>query len=97
MTQHRLVEHFRRLLGHMDEHGHNVCVPVAPEMETRPLLDLASRYVQRSGNQLPRQGSEFPWRMPKDHIDDARLVLGAPVVNEHLHFSSVRPRDRVSA
>ncbi|WP_411150150.1 flavin-containing monooxygenase [Streptomyces sp. A30] len=92
-----IVEHFRRLLGHMHEHGHNVCVPVAPEMETRPLLDLASGYVQRSGNQLPRQGSEFPWRMPKDHIDDARLVLGAPVVNEQLHFSSVRPRDRVSA
>jgi monooxygenase len=92
-----ICEHFSRLLAHMQEYGHDVCVPVAPEMETRPLIDLAAGYVRRAGNQLLRQGSELPWRMPKDYADDVRLVLGAPVVNEALRFSSVRTREKVSA
>ncbi|WP_028656447.1 flavin-containing monooxygenase [Nocardioides sp. J54] len=91
-----LCEHFCRLLAHMEEHGHDVCVPEAPEMETRPLLDFAAGYVQRSIDDLPRQGDRYPWLMSMSYAEDVRLVRGGPVVDEHLRFAT-REREAVTA
>lgn len=84
-----------RLLRHMDEHGHTRCVPRRPAspMEESPIIDLAAGYIQRSVDQLPRQGSVAPWRVPQSYardlvtfelgrIDDPTLELTGAVTKE---------------
>jgi cation diffusion facilitator CzcD-associated flavoprotein CzcO len=92
-----LCEHFTRLLAHMAENGYDVCVPVAPTMQTRPLLDFAAGYVQRSLDRMPRQGQGAPWAMSMSYLDDVKLVRGGPVLDDHLHFSAAQLRKRVPA
>jgi cation diffusion facilitator CzcD-associated flavoprotein CzcO len=92
-----VCEHFCRLLSHMQEHGYDACVPVAPPMQTRPLLDFSAGYVRRSLGELPRQGVGFPWVMSMSYQDDVRLVRAGPVVDAHLRFSRVDVRSQVPA
>lgn len=82
-----LCEFFCRLLEHMEAEGYDVCVPEAPEMETRPLLDFAAGYVTRALDDLPRQGDRRPWLMSMSYREDAKLVRGGPVADEYLRFS----------
>ncbi|WP_084455295.1 alpha/beta fold hydrolase [Comamonas composti] len=85
-----LCEHFCRLLAHMDEQGHQVCMPVLknPEMPTRPLLDFGAGYVQRALSSMPRQGLEWPWLMSMDYREDVKVLRRGPVEDECLQFSS---------
>ena len=70
-----LCEYLCRLLAHLDEHGYDAVRPVAPEgLETRPLLDFAAGYVQRSIEDLPRQGPVAPWLMSMSYYADRRLL-----------------------
>ena len=87
-----LCEHFTRLLAWMDEHGYTVCRPEVddPDMPTRPLLDFGAGYVQRSIDELPRQGDRFPWLMPVQYHVDSQVLRTGRVDDEHLHFSSPR-------
>jgi cation diffusion facilitator CzcD-associated flavoprotein CzcO len=87
-----LCEHFCRLLEYMDQHGYSVCSAQLPaqEMPTRPLLDFAAGYVQRSMHLLPRQGPGAPWLMSMNYLDDARLLRRGPVVDPHLQFSKAQ-------
>jgi cation diffusion facilitator CzcD-associated flavoprotein CzcO len=88
-----LCEYFCRLLGYMDEHGHDTAWAVAdPEMPTRPLLDFDAGYVKRSLDQLPQQGPERPWLMSMSYHEDRRLLRGGDVVDEGLHFSGPAAR-----
>jgi monooxygenase len=83
-----LCEYFCRLLGHMDEHGHDTAWAEAqPGLTTRPLLDFGAGYVQRSLAHLPKQGPEAPWVMSMSYHHDRRLLRGGDVADEHLHFS----------
>jgi cation diffusion facilitator CzcD-associated flavoprotein CzcO len=61
-----------RLLLYMDRHGHTRCVPRRPAspVEESPIIDLTSGYIQRSIDQLPRQGSVAPWRVPQSYARD---------------------------
>jgi len=82
-----LCEHFCRLIAYMDSKGYRTCVPVAdPLMETRPLLDFGAGYVQRSMDELPRRGTEFPWLMSWDYAEDVKLLRKGPVEDENLTF-----------
>ena len=85
-----------RLLNHMAAHGYRQCMP-APDPQgviRRPLLDLASGYVQRSIDELPAQGSERPWQVrqnyPLDMLDFRRADLDDGV----MQFSAGRPAPR---
>jgi monooxygenase len=85
-----------RLLNHMGAHGYRQCMP-APDPQgviRRPLLDLASGYVQRSIDELPAQGSERPWQVrqnyPRDMLDFRRADLDDGV----MQFSAGRPAPR---
>ncbi|MGH3950826.1 MAG: flavin-containing monooxygenase, partial [Pseudonocardiaceae bacterium] len=64
-----------RLLNHMDDHGYQVCTPLAPESsELEPIIDLTSGYVQRSINILPKQGPAAPWRLHQNYPRDVLLM-----------------------
>ncbi|WP_436494364.1 flavin-containing monooxygenase [Actinokineospora sp. HUAS TT18] len=65
-----------KVLTWMDSDGHTAVVP-RPERElsARPLLDLASGYIQRSIADFPRQGDRAPWRVRQNYFIDAATTL----------------------
>src|SRR3954451_2648924 len=81
-----VAEHFCRLLRCLRDHPWAVCRPVLPAagMELRQLLDFAAGYIQRSVDELPRQGDIDPWRMSMRYRDDLALLRDGPVLDEHL-------------
>ncbi|MDE3738766.1 flavin-containing monooxygenase [Metapseudomonas resinovorans] len=92
-----LCEHFCRLLGYMDDHGHTVCEPKAPAgMPTRPLLDFGAGYVQRVLANLPRQGPGMPWVMSMDYFKDVKLLRKGPVADACLTFSAAPAEQAVA-
>lgn len=85
-----VCEHFCRMLTYMDSNGYTVVRAELddPHMPTRPLLDFAAGYVQRSVSQLPRQGSAEPWRMSMNYGTDVKLMRNRPVTDPRLRFGS---------
>ena len=65
-------------------------------METRPLLDFKAGYVQRSLNELPRQGTHSPWELAMSYKTDARVLRDGPVEDRNLRFSRLREPDAES-
>ncbi|WP_433593033.1 flavin-containing monooxygenase [Nocardia sp. CA-145437] len=65
-----------KVLGYMERNGYTA---VAPEPERalreRPLLDLASGYVQRSIGDFPRQGDRNPWTVRQNYLLDTATVM----------------------
>lgn len=61
-----------RLLAHMRRHGYRTAVPVLREgeVEREPLLSLQSGYVQRAIDRMPKQGSQRPWRVHQNYLQD---------------------------
>ena len=75
-----VADYVCRLLNHMDEKGFDVCVARNrdPSMETSPLLDFGAGYVQRSLEDLPKQGAKWPWRLGMSYpVDVVTLRLGS--------------------
>ncbi|HTW12786.1 MAG TPA: NAD(P)/FAD-dependent oxidoreductase [Solirubrobacteraceae bacterium] len=83
-----VCEHFCRLLALMDERGYRQCTPELPypHMTTRPLLNFGAGYVQRSLDELPRQGMFDPWYLAMDPTVDSRNLRHGPVEDRHLRF-----------
>lgn len=81
-----------RLLAFMEAHQVDTCVPAFDGLleETRPLLDLAAGYVERSVENLPRQGARPPWTTSTGFHPDEELLVRSAIADEHLQFSSRR-------
>jgi monooxygenase len=70
---HRLVG---KVLTWMDRHDYAAVVPEPDtDLAPRPLLDLASGYVQRSISSFPRQGDRRPWRVRQNYLLDSVTTL----------------------
>ncbi|ONF73800.1 flavin-containing monooxygenase [Amycolatopsis keratiniphila] len=75
------------VIRRMDTNGYDIAVPVVPEgLATTDLLDLTAGYMQRAKPELPRQGTELPWRMHTTFVKDNRLCKGK-LVDRHIRFS----------
>jgi cation diffusion facilitator CzcD-associated flavoprotein CzcO len=83
-----LCEQFCQLLTHMDVHGYDTVYPHNDNahMPTRPFLDFAAGYVQRSVDELPRQGDGAPWLTSMDYYEDLKLLEPGSVADSHLRF-----------
>lgn len=55
-----------RLLNYMDDNGFDTVVVERPgsDVEERPFMEFTPGYVLRSLDELPKQGSRTPWRLP---------------------------------
>jgi hypothetical protein len=73
----------------MDAHGYTRCCPrrVDPTVQELPLLDFSSGYVQRSIDQLPRQGATAPWRLHQNYALDRLLLEHSRVDDPAMEFS----------
>ena len=61
-----------RLINYMDEHDYAMCVPRLPrnDLETSSSVALNSSYIQRSKDNLPKQGDRKPWKIYENYILD---------------------------
>jgi monooxygenase len=82
-----------RLLSYMDRHGYAVCVPREPHegLAREPFLNLQSGYVLRSLDELPKQGTQRPWRLHQSYLRDIPLLRRGPV-DDAMHFERRRER-----
>jgi len=83
-----VCEHFCRLIGHAEAHGHDAFVPEPsdPDMPTRPLLDFQAGYVLRALDQFPRQGEQEPWYLAQNYLKDVRYLRRGPVDDGEMRF-----------
>ncbi|MGD0557815.1 MAG: NAD(P)/FAD-dependent oxidoreductase [Streptosporangiaceae bacterium] len=81
-----LCEHFCRLLTYMDAHGYDTARPEPADlaMPTRPFMNFAAGYIQRSIDQLPRQGNRAPWLTSMSYANDVKLLRRLPVQDPEL-------------
>ena len=82
-------EYVCRLLNHMDERGYDVCVPHNddPTITAEPLIDLASGYVQRSIDKMPKRGSKPPWRLRQNYAVDIVNLRHGQIEDGVMRFS----------
>ena len=81
-------EYVCRLLDHMDKTGAQIASPKPPppDVEILPFLDLKAGYVMRSIDELPKQGSRWPWKLHQNYIRDVFLIRRGPVEDEAMEF-----------
>ena len=84
-------EYVARLLSHMDAHGYGSAVPVNvdPAVSEEPFLDFGAGYVQRSIDELPKQGSKAPWKLAMNYAVDA-VTLRRGRVDQDMAFAPRR-------
>ena len=78
-----------RLLNHMRARGYTQCTPRLPDhaMETEPVVDFSSGYVQRALANLPKQGKQPPWRVHQNYLLDRRALRGENVEDGTMEFA----------
>ncbi|MEM7659443.1 MAG: NAD(P)/FAD-dependent oxidoreductase, partial [Bacteroidota bacterium] len=78
-----------RLLQYMDRNGYQNCTPrlSGDALETAPIIDFSSGYIQRSLDQLPKQGDQFPWRLHQNYLKDLIILQYRKIEDEHLVFA----------
>lgn len=82
-------QYISRVINFMDETEQNTCVPVDNKKVERELfLNLSSGYIQRSQNQIPKQGTTQPWRLDQNYSKDKKRLTLTDVDDGVLRFSS---------
>lgn len=83
------AEYVCRLLKYMDEHGFDQCTPRIKDasVESEPVLDFTSGYVQRALDTLPRQGSKTPWRVHQNYVTDLSMLRYGRVDDGTMEFT----------
>ena len=65
------------LLRHMRAHRYTeALIERDPRVGERPLMDLASGYIQRASATMPRQGDRAPWMLKQNYLVDMRVMRG---------------------
>src|SRR5215213_8810085 len=82
------AEYVCRLLKYMDKHGFTSCTPriTDPTVESQPVLDFTSGYVQRALETLPQQGSKTPWRLHQNYVKDLGMLRYGSVDDGTMEF-----------
>jgi monooxygenase len=81
-------EYVCRLLRYMDRHGYRQCMPKRdPSVAEVPWLNFTSGYVQRAIHQLPRQGSQKPWKLYQNYARDLMALRFGSVKDAAMQFS----------
>jgi len=81
------AERVCRLINYMQAKGFDYVVPTPPEdLETLPLLDFSSGYVQRALHTLPRQGAVPPWQTYQNYLQDMMAIRFGKLEDGHVRF-----------
>jgi hypothetical protein len=78
-----------RLLGYMERHGYASCVARYPDpaFEGEPTMTFSSGYIERSRDELPRQGHAEPWRFHQNYAKDLALLRFGKIDDGVMRFA----------
>ena len=81
-----------KLLVYMSSHGYTHAIPdrAGKAVDSRPVVDLASGYVTRSLDELPKSGTERPWSVRQNYILD-RIDARFDDLTESMTFGRTVP------
>ncbi len=85
-----LVGHYLAgLLAHMDRIGASTVTPHGEDepVADEPFVGLASGYVTRAADRMPRQGVRAPWRNTQNLVRDWITLRTTAIDDGHLQFS----------
>lgn len=82
-----------RLLNYMQRHRYDVCCPTNDDADLAPqaLLDFSSGYVQRSPDELPKQGTKAPWKLYQNYLLDLLALGFGSLRDKAMKFRRVSP------
>ena len=83
-------EHFVRMIAHMDKKKLKTVTPRAKDIQRTDdtvMGSLASGYVRRGADNLPRQGDKAPWTVLNDYLRDAAALKLGSVTNKALDYA----------
>jgi monooxygenase len=82
-------EYICRLLKHMDKKGVRQCMPHNNDssVHEEAFLGLASGYIQRAKNVLPKQGNKAPWKLYQNYALDLATLRFAKLEDGVMQFS----------
>jgi cation diffusion facilitator CzcD-associated flavoprotein CzcO len=85
------AEYLCRILNRMDRGGYAYCTPRNNDPSTIPdaTLPLASGYMQRAKDILPKQGSKRPWRLYQNYAKDMLALRFGSIDDGTLVFTRV--------
>jgi len=84
-----VAEYVCRMLNYMDEKGYDMSVArnSDPSVKQSPLLDFGAGYVQRSLEELPTQGSKWPWKLGMSYPVDVVTLRHGSVDDGVMQFT----------
>ncbi len=81
-------QYISRVVNYMDKNNLSVCIPVnVHQVKSELFLNLTSGYIQRAQEQIPKQGSEQPWRLDQNYNKDKVQLNGVKIDDGVLKFS----------
>jgi hypothetical protein len=82
-------QYVTRLLNHLRATGLRQCTPrnSDPTVRPAPLLGLASGYIERAADRLPKQGSRSPWLVHQNYWRDYKLMKRGGI-DDDMDFSN---------
>ncbi|MES2918795.1 MAG: NAD(P)/FAD-dependent oxidoreductase [Pseudomonadota bacterium] len=83
-------EYVCRLLKQMDKKGVRQVTPRNhdPEVRHEELISLASGYIQRAADKLPKQGNKAPWRLNQNYTLDLVALRFGKMDDGAMEFSN---------
>jgi len=68
-------EYVCRLINYMDKKKVKKCMPInTSNFSQSASIDMTSGYLQRSLDQIPKQGSVFPWKLHQNYLRDMIML-----------------------
>ena len=77
-----------KVLNYMKENDYSVCIPKFDHenMQKEELLDFDAGYIKRAKNELPKQGTEGPWKVHQNYIKDLFALKYGSVKDKYLDY-----------
>lgn len=86
-----VCDYICRVLDHMHITGAEIATPDLPAnhgMEKNEFFNLSSNYIKRSQDILPHNGSEWPWQLGMDYLEDRKKMRETKIVDGILRFEN---------
>ncbi len=86
-----ICEYVCRLLNYMDRRGYQQCLPRLDtgSLASEPMIDFTSGYVRRAQDELPKQGSQRPWKVYQNYLKDLLVMRFGTLDDGVMEFKRV--------
>ncbi len=91
------AQYICRMLNFMDEKSYAIATPRLKDsnVKAEPPVDFSSGYIQRALKEMPKQGSEFPWRVNQNYIKDIKMFRYGQIDDGTMEFKAKPAKKKV--